>query len=104
MRELAYTARAFDSSEAKDIGLVSRVLADKEACIDAAVHLAADVASKSPVAVQGTKLNLNYSRDHTVEEGLAFVGLWNALALQSEDVMKAVQSAMTKTKPTFSKL
>ena len=92
MRELAYTARTFDSSEAKGIGLVrsvytdcsfraglvskclcSRVLADREACIDAALQLAADIASKSPVAVQGTKVNLIYSRDHTVDEGLEFV-------------------------------
>lgn len=35
-----------------------------------AFDIANQIASKSPVAVQGTKLSLNYSRDHTVEEGL----------------------------------
>jgi hypothetical protein len=31
------------------------------------------IATKSPVAVQGTKANLNYSRDHTVDESLEYV-------------------------------
>ena len=35
-----------------------------------ALEVAKEISSKSPVAVQGTKLSLNYSRDHTVEEGL----------------------------------
>ena len=31
------------------------------------------IASKSPIAIQGTKENLNYSRDHTVSEGLYYM-------------------------------
>lgn len=30
------------------------------------------IASKSPVAVQGSKVNLIYSRDHTVDEALEY--------------------------------
>ena len=37
-----------------------------------ALQLAEKIASKSPVAVLGSKVNLNYSRDHTVQEGLDF--------------------------------
>jgi len=40
--------------------------------IDAAVEMASTIASKSPVAVQGTKINLIYSRDHGVEESLHY--------------------------------
>ena len=36
----------------------------------AALDVAEQIANKSPVAVQGTKISLNYSRDHTVQEGL----------------------------------
>ena len=39
----------------------------------AAVDLAAAMAEMSPVAVQGTKVNMNYSRDHSVEEGLEYM-------------------------------
>lgn len=31
------------------------------------------IASKSPVAVQGSKVNLVYSRDHSVQEGLKYM-------------------------------
>lgn len=32
--------------------------------------MAADIAAKSPVAVQVTKRNIVYSRDHAIQEGL----------------------------------
>ena len=35
--------------------------------------LAKTIGLKSPVAVQGSKVVLNYSRDHTVDESLNFV-------------------------------
>jgi hypothetical protein len=41
--------------------------------MDAGFELAKLIASKSPIAVQGSKINLNYSRDHSVEDGLKFV-------------------------------
>lgn len=35
-----------------------------------ALAMAGEIAGRSPVAVQGTKINLIYSRDHSVAEGL----------------------------------
>ena len=65
--------------------------------MNAAMDMATMIASKSPVAVQGTKLNLVYSREHSVEEGLDEVAKWNMTMLQSEDVMKSAMAAMDKT-------
>ena len=39
----------------------------------AAFDLADHLAQMSPVAVQGTKVNMNYSRDHSVDEGLEYI-------------------------------
>ena len=39
----------------------------------AALALAGEIAGRSPVAVQGTKVNLIYSRDHSVAEGLDYM-------------------------------
>ena len=50
----------------------SQVCADRETALTKSLELAELVASKSPVAVQGSKVNLNYSRDHTVQDGLDF--------------------------------
>ena len=54
------------------------------------------MAEKSPVAVQGTKVVMNYARDHTVADGLVQIAEWNASQLQSADLMKSAQAAMIK--------
>lgn len=50
----------------------SAVLPDRPSLMAHADTMARTIAEKSPVAVQGTKLNMNYSRDHTIAEGLEF--------------------------------
>jgi enoyl-CoA hydratase/carnithine racemase len=104
MRELVYTARNFTAEEATKIGLVSRTIADKDQLMKEGFELAKLIAEKSPVAVQGSKVNLIYSRDHSVDEGLRFMTAWNGSMLQSVDTMKAAMAAMMKEKPVFSKL
>jgi len=103
-RELAYSCRKFLADEAKSIGFVGRIFPDKETMMDAALSLASKIANFSPVAVQGTKVNLNYSRDHTVDESLEYMARWNSIMLQSEDLTKASMALMAKQKATFSKL
>lgn len=38
-----------------------------------ALEMAGEIAARSPVAVQGTKINLVYARDHSVAEGLDYI-------------------------------
>ncbi|GFY48152.1 delta(3,5)-Delta(2,4)-dienoyl-CoA isomerase, mitochondrial [Trichonephila inaurata madagascariensis] len=106
LREYIYSCKNIDSTNAKEIGIVSKIFPTKEAMMHSAFELAKLIASKSPVAVQGTKIALNYSRDHSVKEGLEFMTLWNMTMLQSEDVLKAAEATITKSNkvPNFSKL
>jgi len=97
VNDLCLTARRMKSEEAEKCGLVSSVFQTKEEMITAALDMATMIAGKSPVAVQGTKLNLVYSREHSVEEGLDEVAKWNMTMLQSEDLMKSAMAAMDKT-------
>lgn len=96
VNELALTARKMHADEAKSSGLVSRVFADKEAMMAGALELAGEIAARSPVAVQGTKINLIYSRDHSVTEGLDYIANWNMSMLQTQDLMKSAQASMEK--------
>lgn len=41
--------------------------------VTGAVEIASTIASKSPVAVQTSKLALIHARDHSVQEGLDFI-------------------------------
>ncbi|KAL1653755.1 hypothetical protein SLS61_003536 [Didymella pomorum] len=104
IKDVALSARVFGSEEALRVGLVSRIAADKSAAMKEALELASLIASKSPVAVLGTKEILNYSRDKTVAEGLNYTAVWNAAMLQTEDVKEAMLSGMQKRKVKFAKL
>ncbi|KAG1935298.1 delta(3,5)-Delta(2,4)-dienoyl-CoA isomerase, mitochondrial-like [Pimephales promelas] len=96
VNELAFTARKMHADEAKSCGLVSRVFPDKEAMMAGALEMAGEIASKSPVGVQGTKVNLLYSRDHSVAESLDYMSTWNMSMLQTQDLLKSAQAAMEK--------
>jgi len=104
VRELCLTARNFDSKEAHRLGLVSAVLPSLEEAMVQAKHIAGLIAANSPVAVVGTKKNLNYARDHTVHDSLDYVRTWNASMIQTDDIGEGFSASMKKTKPVFSKL
>ena len=104
VREWCYTGRKVPASEALSAGLVSRVLPSTKELLSESLALCVEIAAKSPLAVTGTKIHLNYARDHSVKEALDFVALWNASALQSQDVAIAMQASLTKQQPIFSNL
>jgi enoyl-CoA hydratase/carnithine racemase len=104
VRELAYTARWATAAECQTQGLFGNVFETKEAMVEAAMQLARDIASKSPVAIIAIKKILNYARDHTVVEPLEFTRNWNNSALQTNDIPIAITANLSKTKPEFPKL
>jgi len=102
--ELALTGRRFTAEEARQFGLVSRLLETREGLIAAALDAARDIAAKSPVAIAGIKRNLAYSRDHSVADGLDYIATWNAGMLRGEDLSKAAAAAMAKKQAVFADL
>lgn len=69
IKDISLTAREFGAQEALTQGFVSGVFDNKKAALDRGLELAKEIATKSPVAVQGTKAVINYSRDHSVSDG-----------------------------------
>ncbi|KAG0374376.1 MAG: ClpP/crotonase-like domain-containing protein [Linnemannia gamsii] len=104
VRELCLTGRNFDSKEALEQGFISKILPDHEAVLAAALATAKVIAEKSPVAAMGTKHVLNYSRDHTVQEGLDYTATWNQVMLTTPDLPAAAAAQFQKTTPVFAKL
>ncbi|XP_064602509.1 delta(3,5)-Delta(2,4)-dienoyl-CoA isomerase, mitochondrial-like [Liolophura sinensis] len=104
VRELAFTARKLMADEAKQCGLVSLLFPSKESLLAGALETATIIASKSPVAVQGSKVAMVFARDNSVQNSLEQVAMWNQGMLLSEDVIKAVTGQMQKETPVFSKL
>jgi len=99
--ELAYTGRDFDVGEAASLGLVSKVLSDADATLEAALETAELIAANSPLAVQGTKAVLRAGDGRTVDEALDYVSLWNAAYLQSNDLGEALAAFVEKRDPKF---
>jgi enoyl-CoA hydratase len=104
VRELAYTGRRFLADEAKHWGFLNKVEADHVEALEAGRAMAREIAAKSPLAITGIKRVLNHGRDHSIEDGLEYVALWNAAMLQGEDVPKAVQAQMSRAQATFADL
>ncbi|KAL6434831.1 hypothetical protein ACFW04_005189 [Cataglyphis niger] len=105
VRELVYTARKYPATEALESGFISRILDNEESLLNKAIEVAENIAKKSPVAVQGSKISMIYSRDHSVQEGLDHIAMHNKAMLQSEDFLDAAMAQATKgDPPIFSKL
>lgn len=101
VRELAYTGRRWSAQEAKDAGFVNGLYADADELLQAVLAIATEIASKSPMAVWGTKTTMHYTRDHSVADGLEYIANWNAGMFDTDDMAEAFAAQMEKRDPNF---
>ena len=104
VRELAYTGRRFLPEEALKHGLVNKVFDTKEEMMEGVMEVAKEIASKGPLAIAGSKESLNYGRDHTVEESLNHIALWNNAMGIGDEMSVAFKSKAEKKDPEFEDL
>ena len=104
VRELAYTGRRMPAHEAQSVGLVNRVFDDQEIMLDEVMKIAAEIASKAPLAVYGCKRMINYARDHNTADGLDYISIWNASFLQPEEMMEAMAANAERRAGNFVEL
>lgn len=104
VKEICLSAREFNGAEALTNSFVSAVFKDKAEVFQAGMKMAQLIASKSPVAVQGTKRIMDFSHGRPVEEGLEYTAVWNAAMLQTSDLRRALEAGMQRKQPTFEKL
>lgn len=103
-REYAYTGRRMPAERAHDLGLVNEVFDDQESMMDAVMGIASEIASKSPLAVHGTKEAINYSRDHTVEDSLRHIALWQSGMFHPEDLEESFRADSEGRTPSYEDL
>ncbi len=100
-RYLALTGRDFDAALALKIGFVTEVYENSQALHQGMHGLAREIAALSPLAVQGVKETMNFSRDYGVAAGLEYVAQKNAALLPSEDLMEAFKAFVEKRPPCY---
>lgn len=100
-RELAYTAKYFDSKRAKEILLVNEVYSDYDALMAGAEAVAMEICENSPLAVQASKDVLNFGIGKTIDDGLKYVASISANIVPSRDLLEAAAAMAEKRKPKF---
>ena len=93
VRELTYTGRVFNGSEAQQYGFVTRVVADPRA---AAMETAKEIANKSPDAVRAAKRLLNDAVATDAAHGLLAESQEQQKLIGSPNQLEAVMSNLQK--------
>jgi len=100
-REMALTGRRYPAARAYEVGLVQAVLPDHDALVEAALTTAREIAAHSPLAVWGTKVAMNYARDHSVDDALDQIATWQAGMFQPADMAEALTARAERRAPVF---
>ena len=100
-REMAYTGRRVPAARAYEVGLVQQVYPDHASLVAGVLRTAAEIAEKSPLAVWGTKVAMNYARDHSVDESLEQIATWQAGMFQPADMIESFTAKAEKRPPVF---
>ena len=98
-KELIFTGRRISAGEAREIGLVNRVVAEGEA-LNAARELAAEISANGPLAVRHAKAAANRTLD-VDRGGLEFEADQFALLFATEDAREGMNAFGEKRKPEF---
>jgi enoyl-CoA hydratase len=104
VRELAYTGRNMDATEAKSCGLVNHVYSDQVSMMAEVMKIASKIAMNSPMAVAGCKEMINYTRDHSVSDSLNYMATWQAGMFQMPDIQEAMAAGQQKRVPEYAPL
>ena len=104
VKEMAYTGNRFSAKDAYRFGLVNALFDTQEEMIIEVMKIAVNIASKAPMAVNGCKTLINYSRDHSTTDVLDYIALWNASHFKIDEVMEAMRANKEGAKGQFSEL
>ena len=103
-REMAYTGERLGAERALAVGLVNAVLADPAALVERALALARTIASKSPLAIAGSKLALNHARDHSTASSLQQMTLLQSAIFDTGEMATAIAAWKSKRSAEFDAL
>ena len=103
-REMAYTGERLPAERALAVGLVNAVLPDAAALQAHAMAVARAIAAKSPLAIAGSKLALNYARDHGTAAALAQMAVLQSAIFDTGDIVEAIAAWKGKRSGSFDPL
>ncbi len=100
--EILYTGRTVNGKEAKEIGLINR-LVEKDKLLDAAMELAEELLKKSPIGLRMTKKAINLSLDSpSLDTIIQFENSSQVITFSSKDMNEASIAFFEKRDPKYS--
>jgi enoyl-CoA hydratase len=96
VREYAYSGRRMPAARAYELGLVNAVYVDQRSMLEGVHEIAAEIATKSPLAVWGSKEMITYARDHSVRDGLDHIATWQAGMFHAQDMIEELTAKAGK--------
>ena len=103
-REMAYTGERLGAERALAVGLVNAVRPDAAAALAQAMQWAESIAAKSPLAVAGSKLAINYAVDHPTADALQQMALLQSAIFDIDEMARAIQAWKSRTPAAFDAL
>ena len=104
VRQMAYTSERLPAERALTVGLVNAVLPDAESLVQHALQLAQNIAAKSPAAVTGSKVAINYARDHSTKDALHHMAVLQSAIFDPAEISEAITAWQSKRDGQFASL
>jgi enoyl-CoA hydratase len=99
-REIIFTGKKIDASEALRIGLVNQVVSNSE-LLEKSIQFAANLVQKSPTSLKNAKKSINRWRETGLSEGFQFEAQAYLNCIPSKDRIEALKAFSEKRTPIF---
>ncbi|KAH8375390.1 hypothetical protein KR200_002886 [Drosophila serrata] len=103
-KELIFTARVFDGTEAKDLGLVNHVVQQnetKDAAYQQALKLAEEILPNGPVGVRMAKLAIDKGMQVDLATGYSIEEICYSQVIPTKDRLEGLTAFAEKRKPVY---
>ena len=100
-KELIFTGDIISAQEAREIGLVNKVVDQPGDLLPAAREMAGKIMAKGPVAVGLSKIAINVGANTDLNSGLLFERYAQAVAFATEDRLEGTTAFLEKRKAEF---
>jgi enoyl-CoA hydratase len=98
--EVILNNRTLTAEEALHYGLVNRVVSD-ERYLEEALGLAAEIATRAPVAIRMAKEAINYAHEASLTDGLGYERRLFYFLFSTHDQKEGMQAFSNKRKPSW---
>lgn len=99
-KELIFTGRRVDATEAFDIGLVNKICAP-DALLDECRKMAAMICEAGPIAIEQAKYAINFGMEADLHTGLAIESNAYWVTIPTEDRLEGLAAFREKRKPVY---